>query len=781
MKKYFSILLLFVVAASAMATEGVAGPYKVSVRTDPVTVPVGKATVLVDVRDQAGKPVRSASVKVFAKMPGMSMGEREETAAATATPGEYSAPATFAMAGSYDVALSVDGASGSGKTTLTLTTGQSSSSGTGGSPLLGYLFAATAAIGVVIWRMKVTGQKFSVKTAFNRSSMLSLGLVVAALSVAFWVIKSFRREGSMTPLEAQTMEMNTPAPEGEIPVVLAEVKSQPFAETVSYSGQVVGYVEQDVVPRVSGTIVAMPVYVGDHVKKGQLLARLDTSQLDPMVAEKSAGVTSASEGVSVATSEYRQALDMADQSFAEVSMAESEVAESKSMLDAAKAGKATAEAGVASAQADERSAQADVTSADADRDYQRQELGRMRALFDKGAVSKDEWQRAQADAQKAEATATSAHERLRKAESMLRASNSELVRADAEVSAASTRVSKAEANVRAKKAQARTSSSGVQSAKAKVGQSRAAVAEASAGLRGAATQKNFSELRAEVDGVVTQRLISPGVVVNAGQSILRVAQVSPIRLQANVPQDDLARVRVGSLVFVRLGRDDRHPLELKVTTVSPAVDTSSRMGTVEATYANLNLKFSPGQFVTLEIAVGEPGSRLVIPAGAVLTENSGGETFGYVWVATSAPGGSYTVSKQEVKVGGRAGGFVSILSGVSLGQRVVVSPQGIVAGARVRPVEDPVAMNNDPMTIELTADGYQPSSVNLEAGKPTKLVFVRRVADTCATSVEFPEVGVRADTPLNEPVTVEIPAQPSGKELTFTCPMNMYKGRAVAR
>ena len=34
---------------------------------------------------------------------------------------------------------------------------------------------------------------------------------------------------------------------------------------------------------------------------------------------------------------------------------------------------------------------------------------------------------------------------------------------------------------------------------------------------------------------------------------------------------------------------------------------------------------------------------------------------------------------------------------------------------------------------------------------------------------------------LNQPVEVDIPPQPAGKELNFTCPMNMLKGKAVTR
>ena len=84
------------------------------------------------------------------------------------------------------------------------------------------------------------------------------------------------------------MEMNTPAPAGTTAVELATVRRGPIGETASYSGQAVGFVEQDVNARVTGAIVWMPYYVGDKVKKGQVLARLDTSQLDPELAERAA-------------------------------------------------------------------------------------------------------------------------------------------------------------------------------------------------------------------------------------------------------------------------------------------------------------------------------------------------------------------------------------------------------------------------------------------------------------------------------------------------------------
>ena len=45
----------------------------------------------------------------------------------------------------------------------------------------------------------------------------------------------------------------------------------------------------------------------------------------------------------------------------------------------------------------------------------------------------------------------------------------------------------------------------------------------------------------------------------------------------------------------------------------------------------------------------------------------------------------------------------------------------------------------------------------------------------------LPDLGIRKTLPLNKAVTIDLPAQPAGKELRFTCPMNMLKGTAVAK
>jgi RND family efflux transporter MFP subunit len=553
---------------------------------------------------------------------------------------------------------------------------------------------------------------------------------------------------------------------------------------VKYSGQAIGFVEQDVVPRVTGAIVAMNVYVGDKVRKGQVLARLDTSQLDPMVSEKIAGVNTAQQGVSVSAMEYQQELNMVTQARAEVSMARGELAEAEAMLNAAQQGRGSAESEVTSAQSEVSAMQAELTAAQADANYQQQELARMRTLYDQRAISKDEWQKAQAEAQKSDAMVAIARENVRRAQSGVNVARAMLRKTDAEIAAGRRKVQQAQANVRAKEAGVNTAQAAAQAAKGKIGQSQAGVAEAAAGLKGATTQRGYAELRAEVDGVVTQRVISPGTVVSPGQTVLRVAQIKPIRLQANVPEADLNRIQVGATVRVVRRGTTEAPIVAKVTSVSPSLDPSSRTGVVEALYPNDDARFLPGQYLSMDVTIGSMADTLVIPASAVQTETQDAAKQAYVWVAQPGMNGEYTLARQDVEVGESSGEEVAIRSGLQAGAQVVVAPpQGIAAGTRVSATNQMVASTSaeETPTIEITEAGYNPPSVAIPANKAFKIIFIRKAAESCGTEVIFPDLGIRKALPLNQPVTVEIPPQPGGKQLNFTCPMNMLKGKAVAR
>lgn len=774
--KLLATLTLCLLTLLSFALEGVAGPYRVQLVTDPATIAIGKSVLRISVTDESGNPVNGAEITTFTAMPGMNMGERVETASPGTQPGTYNSPASFPMSGGYEITVTVDGSKGPGK--VVFRTSPGSTTGSKSNPFNPWIIVAFVGFALLIWifvRMRATGQRVNFSALTGRGTLVSLVLLGAAIYASRWAVQNLRRPGAMDPLEAQVMEMNTPAPTGTLPVVLATAERKPFAESVTYSGQVVGYVEQSVVPRVTGTILSMSVYVGDSVKRGQVIAKLDPSQIDPMVSEKSAGVRRAGAGVAVAQAEQREAETTIEQAQAEVLMASAEVSEARAAVSGAEAERTRAEALIRSAEAEVAAAEAERISAQADANYQNAEVERMRSLYAKGAISQDEWQRSQADADQANAAQNAAAQAKARAEAMLRAARSELSGATSRIREAQSRVLKAESNVKAKQAMVRSTQSAAQTAGARIAQSQAEAAEAGAALQGASALKDYTEIRAEVDGVVTQRLISPGVVVNPGQAILTIAQISPIRIQANVPQAVFADLAVGNTVRAMRTENDPNPVELTITSLSPAVDITSRMGVVEAIYDNKDNAFAPGQFVRVEIVRTESSDALVIPARALESRRKSDQTKTFVWVATPTKSGDFSVKRTEVTVLGTSGNEIAIQKGLSAGDTVVVSPQGLTAATRVSTVAAP----GTGLTILVTEEGFVPDLITLNEGKATTLTFLRKVTETCATSVEFKDLGIDAELPLNVPVKITIPAQPKGKRLKFACSMDMITGSAV--
>lgn len=92
--------------------------------------------------------------------------------------------------------------------------------------------------------------------------------------------------------------------------------------------------------------------------------------------------------------------------------------------------------------------------------------------------------------------------------------------------------------------------------------------------------------------------------------------------------------------------------------------------------------------------------------------------------------------------------------------------------------ESPAKNASNTVAIRVGADGFQPSSVRAEKGEPLTLRFTRTTDATCAKNVEFPELGIKKELPLEEPVAVRIPTG-EARKLTFQCGMGMYESSVV--
>jgi multidrug efflux pump subunit AcrA (membrane-fusion protein) len=388
------------------------------------------------------------------------------------------------------------------------------------------------------------------------------------------------------------MDMKVSGAGSAYPVTTVEVEAGAVTGRVTYTGNVAALNEEDVFPRVTGRIVEIPVYPGDVVRPGQVVARLDDVELT------------------------------------------SRVRESEAMLATAQANRVQMEADLVVASHGVTQAESEVAMLEAELANARAIAARSERLVRSGAVAQQEYETERTMAASLEAKREAAVHRIEQARGMEAA------------------------------------------ARKKLEAGGSMVAQAQAQLRTAQVVRDYVDIAAPGGGVVVKRLVAPGVLVQPGMAILKIAQIDRVRLQANVGERDVAAIRVGTPVTVTTAVAAQAPFEARVTAVFPFVDPGGRTAVVEAIADNPGRRLLPGQYVTMTFVTGARTQALSVPQGAVV--RLGGRAT--VWIVEGEE-----AQPREVTTGLETAERVEIVRGLETGQRVVLrGHEGLYAGARVR-------------------------------------------------------------------------------------------------
>ena len=79
------------------------------------------------------------------------------------------------------------------------------------------------------------------------------------------------------------------------------------------------------------------------------------------------------------------------------------------------------------------------------------------------------------------------------------------------------------------------------------------------------------------------------------------------------------------------------------------------------------------------------------------------------------------------------------------------------------------------LLITLENGAYSPSRIQLDKKTPAVITFLRKDASPCAEHVLIPDLDIIESLPMNEPVSIHLPAMEVGK-YPFHCQMQMYRG-----
>jgi len=196
-----------------------------------------------------------------------------------------------------------------------------------------------------------------------------------------------------------------------------------------------------------------------------------------------------------------------------------------------------------------------------------------------------------------------------------------------------------------------------------------------------------TEIRSPFDGVVESRTLSPGDYVTTQAIITTVNDLSRLKVQFEVPERSLAKVRRGTKFTLRATTSEAAaPVEGEVYFVNSVIDRQTRSSEVKGYLTGSGLALKAGMFAVIEIVLDVRPGALTVPEGAILLEQRGPQV-----ITVVGKPGEEVAAFVPVALGLRSRGLVEVqaLKG-ELTERQIVVAAGVGSlalfpGARLEP------------------------------------------------------------------------------------------------
>jgi RND family efflux transporter MFP subunit len=197
-------------------------------------------------------------------------------------------------------------------------------------------------------------------------------------------------------------------------------------------------------------------------------------------------------------------------------------------------------------------------------------------------------------------------------------------------------------------------------------------------------QKLYQQVVAPFDGVITQRNIDVGSLVQAdaasGTFMFTLMQSDVIRTQVYVPQDEAFGLHPGADAVIRVPEIPDRTFLAQVTRIADALQPGSRTLLTEIDIPNADGVLSPGIYCTVELHIPQSAANVTVPSDSIIF-NAGG-----VYVAVVQNGVAHL---RKVDVARDLGTEVEVRDGVEQGENVILNPSvDLAEGAKVKVAAD---------------------------------------------------------------------------------------------
>lgn len=172
-----------------------------------------------------------------------------------------------------------------------------------------------------------------------------------------------------------------------------------------------------------------------------------------------------------------------------------------------------------------------------------------------------------------------------------------------------------------------------------------------------------TELRAPFSGNIGLRYISVGSYVTPQTRIAGLSNIDQVRVEFSVPEQYARLIAVGDDITFAIQGDEKE-YHADIFAIDPQIDPSTRSVRIRALAPNKDRQFLPGTFCQVQVKTNRLPKAIMIPSEALIPELKGQNVFTYR---------NGIATQQEVLTGIRTERDVQILSGIDVGDTVIIS------------------------------------------------------------------------------------------------------------
>jgi len=196
----------------------------------------------------------------------------------------------------------------------------------------------------------------------------------------------------------------------------------------------------------------------------------------------------------------------------------------------------------------------------------------------------------------------------------------------------------------------------------------------------ASLELDYTQIRAPISGVISERYIKLGNTVSVGDPLYRVTNFDPLVAYLHVPEREYRRIAPGQPVGLAVDALDGPPIIAEVTRVSPVIDPVTGTFKITIEIRDEQRRIKPGMFARIGVVYDTHVNALQVPRSALVEDL--GETS--VFVVENGLAG-----RRIVETGISNRGMVEIISGLSDDDDVITVGQvGLQPDSRVEIIND---------------------------------------------------------------------------------------------